>query len=288
MEVEPCGGGGGAEVQRDPRAAAASNTGSSVGPPSGLGHCRTLEGRASATESDGDGSREARRTAKGGASSLVDPPSGLGLRRTCQHDELSSEDGSGGALSSRDARPQSVRAEVNPGSDVGPQCSLRQRRASNVDEGFGRGASRVQIETSAVVHPENVADVGPPPVPARLQNCAEDWVRRPRGVTQSAILSCSPASPGPLLMITQNGECIHSGRECRPMQCSGQPILRGLCPHCYTSGVLPARYKSGDRVERKAYFTKSGHFVHDSAVCPAISTREELAYRRFCKCCRWG
>ena len=112
--MEFCGGAVELMSNATPRAAAASSTGSSVGPPSGLGHCRTLEGRASATESDGGSQREAHRTARGGTSSLVDPHSGLGLHRTCQHDELSSEDGSGGALGSRGCETSEHKGRSRP------------------------------------------------------------------------------------------------------------------------------------------------------------------------------
>ena len=75
---------------------------------------------------------------------------------------------------------------------------------------------------------------------------------------------------GLLLMITQNGDCVHSGRECRPMQCSGQPILRGLCPYCllkFFETVL--RTPLSQRISMFHVSPQRG--VHEAKPCPHLA-----------------
>ena len=71
-----------------------------------------------------------------------------------------------------------------------------------------------------------------------------DRFPRPRGTKQSIILSCKPDAAPPLVYLTQNGGCVHSGCECQPMRCSGAPIVRSLCRFCLEPGVLPYSVES--------------------------------------------
>ena len=283
VDAKECAAGGGAEVLH-------------VGPPSGLDTGWTLDVGAEGCAAGGEKK-----------DSSVGPPCGLDqnrfpgaeVRHRCAGDVLETfqsvcsaaeSGGNGGAHKACSLATEDVDMADAAGSQVHLKTSgaLRQRRAVVDEERCNSHAGSLGASASAGVPPAGAEDVGFPPVPPRPRGFPEDWVRRPRGVKQSVILSCAPNSPGPLLLVTQHGDCVHSGRDCRPMQCSGMPIQRRLCQYCFSSGVLPARFKGADRTERNVYFTKSGHFVHDVPTCPAISTREEVIHRRFCKCCRWG
>lgn len=116
-----------------------------------------------------------------------------------------------------------------------------------------------------------------------------DRFRRPQGVKQKVILSCRGEDLAPFVYLTQHGGCLHSGTDCPPMRCSGQPIQRSLCRYCFDvqgSGLPSRRDASGnDRVVR---FTKSGRYVHATETCRCLDQDEEMLHRKLCRCCRWG
>ena len=114
-----------------------------------------------------------------------------------------------------------------------------------------------------------------------------DKVRRPWGVKRDIILSCRPAVRFPVVFLTQNGNCLHSACDCRPMQCSGLAIQRYLCPHCLNPDALPSRKDPTSRDDRVVWLTKSGQAVHASAECPALARDEDPLTRKLCRCCRW-
>ena len=114
-----------------------------------------------------------------------------------------------------------------------------------------------------------------------------DRFSRPRGTKQSTILSCKSDAAPPLVYLTQNGGCVHSGCECQPMRCSGAPIVRSLCRFCLEPGVLPSRKVEGTTSDRVLYFTRSGRYMHGSRECPCLDKYEELDFRKLCRCCRW-
>ena len=114
-----------------------------------------------------------------------------------------------------------------------------------------------------------------------------DKFPRPRGTRQNIILSCKADAAPPLVYLTQNGGCVHSGCECQPMRCSGAPIVRSLCRFCLEPGVLPSRKVEGSSADRVLYFTKSGRYMHGSRECSCLDKDEELDFRKLCRCCRW-
>ena len=114
-----------------------------------------------------------------------------------------------------------------------------------------------------------------------------DRFRRPWGTKQKIILSCGGDALQPLVYLTQNGDCLHSGT-CRPMQCAGTPIQRSLCRFCFQAGQLPSLRVEGSDADRCVYFTRSGHYVHSSRDCACLDPIEEILARKLCRCCRWG
>ena len=89
------------------------------------------------------------------------------------------------------------------------------------------------------------------------------------------------------MYLTPNGGCLHSTCGCRPMQSAGAAIQRSLCRLCFREDGLPTRHRGQDRSDRVVYFTKSGQYVHDQRTCQALAKREEVDYRKLCRCCRW-
>ena len=189
-------------------------------------------------------------------------PSGLGPVGTLRHRRIS-------------GRPRS--AEASASASSGSNCLDPEVVQSSVTKGMGITVGQQEAEVVQVP----VANSAPRfTVPV-------DKVRRPRGVKRDIILSCRPAVRSPVVFLTQNGSCLHSGCDCRPMQCSGLAIQRYLCPHCLDPDYWPTRRDPLSGQDRVVWLTKSGHAVHASATCPALAQDEEHLMRKLCRCCRW-
>ena len=117
----------------------------------------------------------------------------------------------------------------------------------------------------------------------------EDWVRRPWGVKQKVILSCRSTEPAPLVYLTQNGDCLHIGCNCRPMQFAGTPIQRALCNRCFPQGALEFRRGLEAPIGLiEQCVSRNQGILSMMPRSARLSRRQEVLFRRLCKFCRWG
>ena len=188
------------------------------------------------------------------------------------------------ARGSEEAPRTTTAASSRPLSPFGLGPSRAKASEAVSTEGDKKQVESCNFGGSAAASSEPVRSRGVSSVePARW---SVDRVRRPVGVKQKIILSCGVNALQPLVYLTQNGECLHSGI-CRPMQCAGTPIQRSLCRFCFQAGQLPSRRVEGRDADRCVYFTRSGHYVHSSSDCVCIDPLEEVLSRKLCRCCRW-